>query len=66
MMSRRMTEREIRREKVYCCTVSKRGKPARSSRLCTLHKSARSLRKVRIGKRLRFTLRLVFCFALCT
>ena len=61
MMSRRMTEREIRREKIYCCTVSKLGKPARSSRLRTLRKNARSLRKIRIGKRLRFTLRLTLC-----
>jgi len=61
MMSRRMTEREIRREEVYCCTVSKLGKPARLSRLRPLRKSTRSLRRVRIGKRFRFTL----CLALC-
>ena len=52
-----MTEREIRREEIYCCTVSKLGKPARPSRLRSLHKSTRSLRRVRIGKRL--------CFPLC-
>ncbi len=61
MMSRRMTEREIRREEVYCCTVSKLGKPARPSRLRALRKSTRSLRRVRIGKRLRFTLSLALC-----